>query len=207
VIYGVMVTYNDMPVIESAVRSIASFVDEVIAIDGRYRDFPGDGWYSTDGTLEYLKEAGAYISKVSHLDEVRKRNCYLVGQPGDWYLHLDADEVWHGPFPRPGDFDAAVVTVHPGNLPVHRADPRMERIRFFCHVPGLHYDEKHYWLKDASEQTFALLSRTGRAYRSTRFDEGHIVHNPGNRSSSRVVSKDEYYNILRLRENQIREVL
>jgi hypothetical protein len=200
-IYGVMVTYNDWPTIQRAVESIVDKVDSIVAVDGKYIDFPGDTPHSTDGTLEYLHSIEKVtVIMASDLMEVDKRNRYLVGSDGDWYLHLDADEEWVGDV-RWGAGTDMMIT------PLRRKQPRqwMNRVRLFRHTEALHYAKKHYWLFDRYGKTFALLERPGEGYRAG-VSQSHIVHYEEERSAERKQAKRRYYKILYKRESAIKEV-
>ena len=99
-----MITYNDMPLIEKAIKSVYDKVDKIIAVDGRYKDFTDwtGQWYSTDGTIEFL----AGLPKVelrfaANLYESDKRNEYLKGlEDGQTVMVLDADEIVEGDIPE-----------------------------------------------------------------------------------------------------------
>lgn len=204
-IRAVMITYNDWPQVKATVESVASLVDEIIVIDGRYDDF-GQLYgsdLSTDGTLEYLDTVdNCHVIEAPLLSEVNKRNCYLVGSnPSDWYLHLDADEVWHGPLTIP-DADMAFTP-----LKWRKTGNWMARVRLFRHVDGLHYSGKHYWLKDGEGRTFARLEKPGNAYTAAKLPaENWIEHFDEDRPPERQTVKRTYYKILQQREGAIREV-
>ena len=201
-IYGVINCYNDFPLIERTVESIAPLVDIIICVDGRYEDFPqiNGSDISTDGTLEYLERRNdCRIVVAPLLSEIHKRNCYLVGSLGDWYLHLDADEVWHGALRIP-DADMGIV-----KLKWRKTGNWMDRVRLFRHVPGLQYKEKHYWLHDEQGRTFARLEKPGKAYSATRLDNW-IEHFDELRPPERQTLKRSYYRILSKRENRIQEI-
>ena len=208
-VYGVINTYNDFPFIEAAVSSLAPLVDLVIAIDGRYSDFPqlGGSDISTDGTLEYLERHNdVHISIVPNLTEVHKRNCYLMGQPGDWYVQLDGDEEWVGPLVIP-QADMGIVPVVRSDFTGRTYNPLVtDRIRVFRHVSDLHYARKHYWLFDGFERTFATLQKPGGCYTAERLD-AKIIHHEDKRDAYRNAAKAHYYrNVLTPRESKIKEV-
>jgi hypothetical protein len=109
--------------------------------------------------------------------------------------------VWHGPLTMP-DADIGIV-----RLKWRRTGNWMDRTRLFRHVDGLHYEGKHYWLKDGSGCTFARLEKPGRAYTAARLPaENWIEHFDENRPPERQTLKRSYYKILMKRENAIREV-
>ena len=199
-IYGVMICYNDMPTIVKTIESMYPLVDEIIAVDGKYIDFDYPGDYSTDGTTEYLESVDKVrVIYAAGLQEVEKRNKYLIGEVGDWYLHLDADEVWEGPCEIPLA-DMGISALHQ----LKSGHTNGKRIRLFKHTDGLHYEHKHYWLKDRQGQTFALLEKPGNKYFAAEI-EGKIIHHDIDRPRGRVVPKRQYYRMLCKRENPIRE--
>jgi len=81
-------------------ESLEGQVDRVVVVDGAYADFPHDRPYSTDETREIARCYGAEWIGCPRVggafrawrDEVEKRNAYLVGEEGDWYFQIDADE-------------------------------------------------------------------------------------------------------------------
>lgn len=201
-LYGVLITFDDYPHIQKTITSIYDLVDKIICVDGRYVDFPGEIDFSTDGTLEYLKSIDKVeIINAYGLQEVEKRNKYLVGEMGDFYLHLDADEVWEGPLEIP-DADMGISQL----IQLKSGHTNGKRIRLFRHVEGLHYEGKHYWLKDKDGKTFALLEKPGAAYVGVPI-EGKVVHHDRDRTQDRTWQKRNYYKILTKRENPIKEVV
>ena len=69
-----IVTYNDMPLIKDCIESVRNKVDRIVVIDSKYRDFPGEENYSTDGHLNILNSLDIEILFSYGLDEVEKRN-------------------------------------------------------------------------------------------------------------------------------------
>jgi len=197
----VLVCYNDYPLIIRCIESVP-WVDEIIAVDGRYIDYPLGPMQSNDGTLEYLESIDKVnLIHAAGLQEIEKRNKYLVGEIGDWYLHLDADEEWVGPPPIiDPEVDAYIIDFH-RSYPVHK----MDRVRLFKHVDGLRYEGKHYWLRDKNGVTFALLQQVGSVYRGARLGGVHIEHHELERSPERQRDRKIYYNVLSRRENPIKE--
>ena len=195
-----MITYNDWPLIKVCIESIYPLVDEIVAVDGKYIDFPVGPEYSDDGTVEYLESIDKVrVIKAAGLQEVEKRNVYLEGlKEGDWFLHLDADEEWVGSLEVP-DADMGIIKLR-------RSQPQhvMNRIRFFRYV-GQKYDKKHYWLFDKEGRTFCLLEKPGDNYTAWHMKENLILHHGYERSIERTWAKKNYYKILSKRENPIRE--
>jgi hypothetical protein len=202
-LYGVLITYNDWPFIQRAVESIYNRVDRIIAVDGRFKDFPliGDSDFSTDGTREYLLSLEkVQLACVSGVGEIEKRNFYLVGDVGDWYLHLDADEEWKGLVKPPKDADMLIHW-----LQREKPIQHMKRVRLFRHVPGLHYEGKHYWLRDGNGNTFSLLDRPGKKYRAAETEQLKIIHHELKRDGERQSAKRKYYKQLIKKEGRIKE--
>jgi len=198
----VLVSYNDYPLIVRCIESVP-WVDEIVAVDGRYIDYPLGPMQSNDGTLEYLESIDKVeVIRAAGLQEIEKRNKYLVGEIGDWYLHLDADEEWVGPAPViDPEVDAYIIDFH-RPYPIRK----MDRVRLFKHV-GQKYALKHYWLHDQQGRTFSLLQQVGNAYRGERLADAYIQHHELERSPERQRDRKLYYNVLSRRENQIEEVL
>jgi hypothetical protein len=196
------VSYNDYPLIVRCIESVP-WVDEIVAVDGRYIDYPLGPMQSNDGTLEYLESIDKVeVIRAAGLQEIEKRNKYLVGEIGDWYLHLDADEEWVGPAPViDPEVDAYIIDFH-RPYPIRK----MDRVRLFKHV-GQKYALKHYWLHDQQGRTFSLLQQVGNAYRGERLADAYIQHHELERSPERQRDRKLYYNVLSRRENQIEEVL
>jgi hypothetical protein len=199
-VIGVLISYNDRPLIETTITSLLPVTNRIVAVDGRFSDFPGGSDFSTDGTLEYLESIEEVrVIRAAGLQEVEKRNQYLIGEVGDWYLHLDADEEWTGPLEIP-DTDMGIVKLCRAK-PIHY----MDRVRLFRHVEGLHYEKKHYWLHDGEGDTFALLEKPGNKYIAARLENNLIIHHGEERLPERTMAKRQYYRILSKRENPIRE--
>lgn len=204
----VVITYNDMPLLKRCIDSVEAYVDRIILVDGIFEDFPlapGDEPLSTDGTVEYFVDLETKAEKVliayPGLSEVEKRNRYLLGEPGDWYLHLDADERVENPetlFDLP-DADVCWCQMRWTN--------RFSRYpRLFRHVDGLHYDGLHYRLVDADGNLFTDIQETGLGY--TRAPHPlRIQHDIDQRHVQRKKQKAIYYRRLTRREREIKEQL
>jgi len=197
----VVSTYNDFPLIKKTVESVE--VDEIVAVDGRYKDFPGETDASSDGTLEYLESVNARIIEGHGLTEVEKRNLYLVGEPGDVYIHLDGDEEWVGDISIPYEDMLIANMLVESNL--RRKSSVMKRVRLFKHVEGLHYEGKHYWLKDGEGKTFSLLCSPGLNYSAFETDKVKMLHHESSRSEERNKAKKRYYRALVKIETNLKE--
>jgi len=90
--------FNDLKVLPDCIASLKD-VDEIVIVDGAYAAIEHDVPYSTDGTLEYVKDLAAHDERIrivectrAWADEPTKRSAYFIGADGDWYLQIDADE-------------------------------------------------------------------------------------------------------------------
>lgn len=104
-VIGVMCAYQEADRIGAALDSLrAAGCERLVVVDGAWRWFEtyAAGAGSTDGTVEIARGAGAEVITApadGWINEVTARNRYLVGEPGDWYLILDADERVSGVLP------------------------------------------------------------------------------------------------------------
>jgi hypothetical protein len=132
-------------------------VDLIVYVDGAYPDFPSydpKTSASVDGSLETAREFADVIlhgkrranGTYEPWDEMAKRNAYLTGDVGDYYLVVDADEIIEGKTPgsKP-EIDKALLATRPDwkinifteqkiDWPLHR---------LFTHRPGIHYRGAH----------------------------------------------------------------
>ena len=96
---GCMNVYQDAMLLGVSLPALLSRVDRVVVADGAYRDFQayGESPSSNDGTQNLARHFGAEVIEARPgLDEPAKRSRYFVGNPGDWYIVVDADEVLEG---------------------------------------------------------------------------------------------------------------
>lgn len=193
-----IITYNDWPLIKNCIESIQNKVDKIIVIDGKFKDFPGNSNYSTDGTLEYLKDKIS-VTLIGSLDEVEKRNMYLNQlKEGDICLNLDADEILVGDIPQ--------LTADTGIINIgEQGDRRRHRRtnRFFKYRDGLHYQGKHSLILDSKYKVFADLDKIGKGYTSQKITEFELLHRNDLRSDQRKEDKKKYYEILMKREAKV----
>lgn len=148
-IIGVMCAYEEAAVVGEALASLrAAGCERLVVVDGAWRHFEryGDGPGSTDGTQEMARLQGAEVIEAparGWVDQVTARNAYLVGEPGDWYVILDADERMAGVLP--GTLDVApecayLVTIRTAG------EPAVRRIRVVREDGTLRYQYAHYGL-------------------------------------------------------------
>lgn len=203
----VIITYCDMPLLQTCIESAIDYVDRIVVVDGIFEDFPhiqGEPPYSTDGTLQYLSslDKPVSLSVVPDLSEVEKRNLYLIGEEGDRYLHLDADEWVENPEVLKDLPDEDVLF-----CPMFRDGGTTQFYpRVFRHFEGIHYEGLHYRLVDADGALYCDIRETGEGYSSEKFGL-RIRHDKDKRSKDRVKAKHRYYNVLTAKEKMVKEML
>lgn len=75
---------NGMPMLDNALRSVRTWVDEVIVVD----------MASTDGSAEHSRHLGAQVFHHEPVGYVEPARAFAVAKAsGDWVLIVDADEV------------------------------------------------------------------------------------------------------------------
>lgn len=81
----VVLTYNEELHLERALRSVASFADDVLVVDS----------HSTDRTVEIAQAAGARVLQRKFDNQARQFNWALDNGEiaSDWIMRLDADEI------------------------------------------------------------------------------------------------------------------
>ena len=159
--------FNEAEHFEKALRSVLDFADEVIIVDGAYKDYPHERPWSTDGTLQiaarYWAENEGRIKIVYTADayesQIEKRNIYLrMVKDGDYVMVVDGD--WRVVLLpegeeaiRSGRWDG----FRPSIVKPNRRGSKPDAVRFqwgnptcFRKLPGLHYDLNHYSLYDAA---------------------------------------------------------
>jgi hypothetical protein len=185
-----IITYNDFPLIKDCIESIVDKIDRIIAIDGKYKDFPGDVSNSTDGTLEYLCsiDKADVISTINY-SEIEKRNKYLEDlKDGDTVLNLDADEVLIGDIPElKADF--GVLNLHDmvGKHVQNRAS------RFFKYHKNMQYKNVHYTLYADDIMINNLLKVVNPNFTSEHITSCYIEHYWNKRDDLRKYNKGLYY--------------
>lgn len=100
-----MNVYQSKEMLEKSIPALPRVSsDLLIVVDGAYQKWPHTVPWSTDGTVEYAKEFADIVVEVKRpwRTEWEKRNSYLMGGEGDWYVVVDSDEVWRGPRPDLG---------------------------------------------------------------------------------------------------------
>lgn len=201
---GCLSFYEEKDFIRESAESLLRVADKVIAVDGAYRDFPHKIPYSTDGTLdilaalrrEQLKQLEVVEVREAWEDEIVKRNRYLIGNEGDYYLMIDADEVIYG------FADDRKYSEQPDwQLRSTRLDGVHSHYihRLFRHRKGLSYFGCHNCLRVGDE----LIRNPDRL---PRYEGLTIRHYTDNRSQKRADEKGEYYRRLYRSEESFRKV-
>lgn len=123
-IIAAVIVYNEEELLPGCLESLQGQVQRIVVADGAYEHYPHDKCYSTDKTCQIAECYGAeWIdcprdeagSRRAWVDEVEKRNAYLVGQEGDWYLRIDADERLIGRIPALMDYQPHALFTHGQN--------------------------------------------------------------------------------------------
>lgn len=91
-----IVFFDDAKGLERCLNSIHSFVDIIIAIDGKFKEFDDDHDISIDGSKEVIQSfQNAKYYSYPNLTQIEKRNKYLeiAGNQGiDFLFVIDSDE-------------------------------------------------------------------------------------------------------------------
>lgn len=164
--------------------SLVGKVDEILAVDGRIRCFPGPEILSTDGSVELIEKHGGRIIAAGLWDtEMAKRQAY-VNQTfeGEHLLVIDADEVLLGTFPvEPGPY---LVRVHsPGYVEY--------RLRLILNEGFLAYGECHWEIFGSIDGKYADIDyhQLSVAGKIPVAEDLHILHFDFLRSESRQLKK------------------
>lgn len=152
-------TFNDDATLEFTISSLIGYVDEIIAIDGPWKNYSND-LCSTDGTIDILEKYGAQVHLGRYKNQVDKRNAYIkVTNTNDWILVIDADELlWNGYFLTKLDqydytkWGVNILSInYPANLypgankaALLEITPKQNRL-FKKHETS-HYWKKHFYL-------------------------------------------------------------
>jgi len=123
-IIACVIAYNEERMLPGCLESVRDQVDRMVVVDGAYARFPHPVGHpeSTDRTREIAWCFGVEIIPLpagrAWEDQVEKRNAYLVGEAGDWYLMVDADERLVGTLPErePGRHYAFQVATRDGRM-------------------------------------------------------------------------------------------
>lgn len=191
---GVVSFYNEIQFLERCLRSLRGKADFIVGIDGAYISFPHDKPWSTDGTIELARK---YADKVITTEkawesQIVKRNQYLIGKEGDWYLMIDGDEEIAGSL-------EGYETKDDWNISLYRTDgvPMYPVYRLFRHRQGMRYFGTHHCLMIGGE----ILNKR----KMPSMPNCNIVHYNAERPRARREAKGEYYRS-RTEEREFREI-
>ena len=189
---GCVNVFNEEASLRRCLLSLRGGVDRLVVVDGAYRGFPHEKPFSTDGTCAIAAEFADEVieADAAWTDEIVKRNQYLVGKSGDYYLVVDADEEFSGAMPPLVDDDYEIELRRTDDIdpyPVYRV---------FKHREGIKYKGTHHALWVDGE----LLN-----HRPIKTLEGcHLKHYIGERDERRKLDKGIYYERLKLAEMSAR---
>ena len=188
---GCVNAFNEGASLRRCLFSLRKVVDYIVLVDGAYDLFPSDVPYSTDGTLAIAAEFADEVIETTApwQSEIVKRNEYLVGKPGDYYLVVDADEEVIGSMPTLENEDYQVM--------LKRTDPVPAYVvyRLFAHRPSIRYHGTHHALFVGNE----LLNK-----RKIPVVNGLSLIHHMDRPQERVEAKGEYYRHLKEAEAAFR---
>jgi len=192
-----IIAYNDADMLDGCLHSIKSVADRTIVADGAYRHFPHSRARSTDNTADVAFRHGADFIAVAESwpAEECKRNRYLRGNDGDYYLVIDTDERLIGEFPKAelltSGLEVAAIQIdrpNVGSFPLQR---------IYRHQDGLHYKGTHYamWAGNRLLPRNDISVMTGCA----------LLHLTDERDNERKENKGTYYRHLQIKEAKGRQ--
>ena len=138
-----IIAYNEEGLLPGCLASVKPYVDEIVLVEGRIAEMPGEGARSTDKTLAFARAfCTQVVTQVAPWpDEQTMRNQYLVGRDGDWYFVIDADEMLLTPLPRPDQ----LPDIPAFRIPLTMSDgtSKVYFPRLFQHKGKMEYRELH----------------------------------------------------------------
>ncbi|MHB0976806.1 MAG: glycosyltransferase family 2 protein [Candidatus Aquicultorales bacterium] len=201
--------FNDDNLLPGCIETLGGF-DEIVLVDGAYAGYPHTVPWSTDGTLEWIRELQGRDQRIRLIecekawkDEIEKRSAYFVGETGDWYFQIDADERLVSSEETPVEnlkryletypFDSLLVDVEtrPSTVSLERY------ARIFRHLPGMRYEMTHFFVVADEKRVFldALVRGTISLYSGL-----HLLHLKIDRGKERLEDSNDYYRALRVEE-------
>ena len=151
-----IIAYNEQELLPQCLESIKGKVDRIVLVEGRIAAFPGINTRSDDRTIEIARSYGAEVitEDTPYPCEAAMRSRYLVGEEGDWYLMIDADEKCMTALPDIADCPTG-VDAYAINVRMIGASVQVWRPRLFRHVGQMEYRDIH----DALFSNGTLISR------------------------------------------------
>lgn len=184
-VIGVVIAFNEEQMLPGCLDSLQGQVDQVVVVDGAYARFPHEVPWSTDATREIAWCYGAEWIPCPDGQpwptQVEKRTAYLVGQEGDWYLYLDADERLQGVLPWPEDGQHYAFRIN------NRTGSEVWSPRLFQHRGHMRYHGSHnaLWSDDR------LINLPGAV--QVPAEQCRLVHLAVLREMGRQLDKRRYY--------------
>ena len=90
------IVYNSREVLEKYFLTVYEKFSSVIAVDGAFKDYPLTLPYSTDGTVNFLKEfknVTLVETKTAWENQAEKRNVWFdFLEDNEWFFYVDDDE-------------------------------------------------------------------------------------------------------------------
>ena len=181
-----VIFYNDGPeLLRACLESLRNQVDQILCIDGAYKDFPHKEPYSTDGCLQIAKELADEVIECSTPweNQIVKRNAYLTASKSfkGYLLIIDADEMIQGSFPNAGSCPEYSIEL--------KAEAyTLNQIRLIKNRKGLEYRDKHCFLYDNER----LINQSEFNPEARQLKDLCILHNFHLRSPERLHTDGEY---------------
>lgn len=184
------IVFNEEKMLPGCLESIRGKVDRMIIVDGAYTLFPHEVPWSTDATLDIAWCYGAEIiecprdaegNRRAWHTQVEKRSAYFVGEGGDWYFHIDADERLVGELPEPRDGEHYAFRI------LNRHGRATRTPRLWQHRGFMRYEGSHNAVWSDNE----LVHLKGATPVPT--DRARFLHLSHLRSAQRIRDKRIYY--------------
>lgn len=160
-------SWNDADTIRRTLDSVKNH--EVHLFDGRFNDFPGEGWESMDGTLEIAAEHLNVTIHAAVPDETqcqKRTRMFSVLAPGEYGMKLDGDEILLSKLPELTDAKDVYWAWAISNAYDY---PYMKPI-IFKQQPGMHYAGKHHYLFDGNRKLISSDQHMGSRYEHSNLD-------------------------------------
>ena len=207
-IAGLIFFNDEILLLKKCLDSIQG-VDRIIAVDGTYQDWPHNGVFASSkehhDLIRSYQNTTLITTDKPFWHQIDKRNQCLLGDDGDWYLSIDADEEVIFASDQGWPSVKAMLASLPSQVAwvdlefLHRPDLQ-ERGDFiarklFKHLPGIHYAKHHAELYDGNEVRTAVNSGDDieTPYSGARNQSFFIYHHKIERSYQRLNLQGAYY--------------
>jgi hypothetical protein len=165
-------TYNSIDTIERSLNSVIDLVDFVVTVDGAFIGLPAPEDHSYDGTIDIVKsivgKKGIVIQPQERRTELQSKNLWLQFVerkfPDGWMFWIDPDEVLHGArdefkwLHKKESSQYQIIHLKRDDADAYRwygyylytslADRTPFHPRLYGGIPGLHFAENHWALRD-----------------------------------------------------------